>query len=358
MTTSVDEAVFDYFSLLLTEVEDEPSIQVEAITADIAEQVVPEVISDGPSVEALKPDASNHEALQQESSKSVGYGNESVIEKPEAVETPRLQTQLKTQPQTETQALTKSKIRESDPHLDKMALEQLLAPVFKPEPQIETESVVKLKNQTLAKPKIKTTSAPDKVAVKPKVDVNLEKKVDIEQKQEQKAELKTQLGEIPPKVTKDLLETLDDEFQVLFFKVAGLTLAVPLVSLGGIVKIERINHIMGRPAWYKGVQTYRDTQLNIVDTGAWVMPEKYDKTLAESVNYQYVVLLEDSNWGLTCESLVNAVRITKSEVNWRSKAGKRPWLAGVVKEQMCGILHVQALIELLNSGLGSQDPVG
>ncbi len=352
MTTSVDETVFDYFSLLLTEVEDEPNIQVEAITADIAEQVFPELISDGASSNALKLKGLKSELVT----------NEPVIEKPETIETPRLQTQLKTQShnktQTETQALTKSKIRETDPHLDKLALEQLLAPVFKPEPQIETESIVKLQNQTLAKSRIKTTSVPDKVAVKPKVDVHVENKVDIKQNQEQELELKTQLGEIPPKVTKDLLETLDDEFQVLFFKVAGLTLAVPLVSLGGIVKIERINHIMGRPAWYKGVQTYRDTQLNIVDTGAWVMPEKYDKALAESVNYQYVVLLEDSNWGLTCESLVNAVRITKSEVNWRSKAGKRPWLAGVVKEQMCGILHVQALIELLNSGLGSQDPVG
>jgi len=362
MTTSVDEAVFDYFSLLLTEVEDETNIQVEAPTADIAEQVVPELISDEASVDALKqevlkPALANDKSSKDESSRPAG--NESVIEKPEP---PRLQTQLKpqshNQTQAQTQALTKSKIRETDPHLDKLALEQLLAPVFKPEPQIETESIVKLKNQTLAKSKITTPSVPDKVAVKPKVTVHTENKADIKQKQEQELELKTQLGEIPPKVTKDLLETLDDEFQVLFFKVAGLTLAVPLVSLGGIVKIERINHIMGRPAWYKGVQTYRDTQLNVVDTGAWVMPEKYDKALAESVNYQYVVLLEDSNWGLTCESLVNAVRITKSEVNWRSKAGKRPWLAGVVKEQMCGILHVQALIELLNSGLGSQDPVG
>lgn len=78
---------------------------------------------------------------------------------------------------------------------------------------------------------------------------------------------------------------------------AGLTLAVPLISLGGIVKLEKLNHIMGRPSWYKGVQTHRDSQLNVVDTCAWVMPEKYNDTLAESVNYQYVVLLEDSNWG-------------------------------------------------------------
>jgi len=67
--------------------------------------------------------------------------------------------------------------------------------------------------------------------------------------------------------------------------------------------------------------------------------------------------LEDSNWGLACESLVNAVKIDKSQVNWRGKAGKRPWLAGVVKEQMCGILHVRALVEMLNAGLGCQDPI-
>jgi len=330
MTALVDDAVFDYFSHLLTEVEDEADIQVETLTADIYEPVVVELISE--------------------------------FENSDVVAAAELKTQLKSQsynrPQTEKQALTQSKIRARTPRLDKLTLEQLLAPVFKPEPQIETETIVKLQNQTVAEVKINRASAPINVTVKPKVETKLDIKAEIKQERQQNLELKTQLGEIPPKVTKDLLETLDDEFQVLFFKVAGLTLAVPLVSLGGIVKIERINHIMGRPAWYKGVQTYRDTQLNIVDTGAWVMPEKYDQSLAESVNYQYVVLLEDSNWGLACESLVNAVKITKSEVNWRSKAGKRPWLAGVVKEQMCGILHVQALIELLNSGLGSQDPVG
>lgn len=157
----------------------------------------------------------------------------------------------------------------------------------------------------------------------------------------------------PPSVTKDLIEQLDDEFQVLFFNVAGLTLAVPLVSLGGIVNLARINHLMGRPSWYLGVQQHRESQLNVVDTCAWVMPEKYDD-LAQSVNYQYIVVLQNSSWGLTCESLVNTVKIHKSQVNWRSQAGKRPWLAGVVKEQMCGILNVDALIAMLDSGLGSQ----
>lgn len=244
--------------------------------------------------------------------------------------------------------LTQTKLKEFEPQLDKQALEQLLAPVFKTKvtPQIEVKVNAQVKPQ--AKAEIKPVSKPVS-----KTETKRESKIASQINQVVEVQ---QLAVSPPKVTKDLLESLDDEFPVLFFKVAGLTLAVPLVSLGGIVKLERVNHIMGRPDWYKGVQTHRGAQLNVVDTCAWVMPEKYDSALAETVNYQYVVLLEDSNWGLACESLVNSVKINKSAVNWRSNAGKRPWLAGVVREQMCGILHVHALIELLNSGLGSQDP--
>lgn len=157
--------------------------------------------------------------------------------------------------------------------------------------------------------------------------------------------------------TQALLDKLDEEFQVLFFNVAGLTLAVPLVSLGGIVNLEKVTSLIGRPDWYLGVQQYREAQLNVVDTCAWVMPEKYDEALAQTVNYQYVVVLEDSHWGLGCESLVNTISIKKSEVNWRSQAGKRPWLAGVVKEQMCGILNVEALVQMLSAGMGCQEAI-
>ncbi|MCK8043323.1 chemotaxis protein CheW [Shewanella sp. 1CM18E] len=157
--------------------------------------------------------------------------------------------------------------------------------------------------------------------------------------------------------TQALLDSLDEEFQVLFFKVAGLTLAVPLISLGGIVNLQALTPLIGRPVWYKGVQQHRGSQLNVVDTGAWVMPEKYTQELADQVNYQYVVALQDSNWGLSCESLVDTISIKKSAVNWRSQAGKRPWLAGVVKEQMCGILNVAALVQMLQAGLGHQDSI-
>lgn len=233
------------------------------------------------------------------------------------------------------------------------ALEQLLAPVSAPtvvDNQLEQPQV----HQSLVEEKTRAKADRNVVIDAPEVSEAIAAKAIVPEEIESIAH--QQIPEsppAPPSVTKDLVEQLDDEFQVLFFKVAGLTLAVPLVSLGGIVNLDRINHLMGRPGWYLGVQQHRESQLNVVDTCAWVMPEKYDD-LAQSVNYQYIVVLQDSSWGLTCESLVNTVKIHKSQVNWRSQAGKRPWLAGVVKEQMCGILNVDALIAMLDSGLGSQ----
>ncbi|RYV02612.1 chemotaxis protein CheW [Shewanella sp. OPT22] len=163
--------------------------------------------------------------------------------------------------------------------------------------------------------------------------------------------------EIKPETKPLLADILDEEFQVLYFSVAGLVLAVPLVNLGGIINSANCTNILGRPTWFNGVQMNREQNVNVVDTAAWVMPEKYTDELKASISYQYVVLLEGSDWGLACESLMSADTIDKSKVNWRQKTGKRPWLAGVVKDKMCGILNVDALIQMLDKGLNCQDSI-
>ena len=166
-----------------------------------------------------------------------------------------------------------------------------------------------------------------------------------------------QTAEEPPvaAVRTHLKDQLEERFQALFFEVAGLTLAVPLITLGGIHKLDKIGPLFGKPDWFKGVMLHREQKLNVVDTAIWVMPEKYDQNLAEKLNYQYLIMLSDSLWGLASDKLVNTVTLSKQEVKWREVSGKRPWLAGMVKDKMCALLDVSQLITMLNSGLGSQD---
>lgn len=172
------------------------------------------------------------------------------------------------------------------------------------------------------------------------------------------ASLKPKAGVPPPNgPVKPLEERLENAFQALFFEVAGLTLAVPLITLGGIHNLGKISPLIGKPGWFMGVMLYREEKLSVVDTALWVMPEKYDQTLADKLNYQYLIMLGDSPWGLASEKLVNTVTLKKSDVKWRQANAKRPWLAGMVKDRMCALLDVDELISMLNNGLGSKDQV-
>lgn len=140
-------------------------------------------------------------------------------------------------------------------------------------------------------------------------------------------------------------------FQALFFSVAGLKVAVPLTELGGIHELGEINTLFGKPGWFKGVMLYREQKLNVVDTARWVMPEKYDATLAQGLNYQYLVMLGSSNWGLCCETLIDTITLEPEQIKWREHEGKRPWMAGLIKEHMCVLVDVEELINLLGRGL-------
>jgi purine-binding chemotaxis protein CheW len=140
------------------------------------------------------------------------------------------------------------------------------------------------------------------------------------------------------------------DFQVLYFDVNGVTFAVPLDELGGIHRLGNLSHLIGRPKWYLGLQTNRDNQLDVVDTAKWVMPEKLTDIAYKDL-YQYVVMLGDSHWGLASTELKGTEVLNYEKVRWREKAGKRPWLAGMVKEKMCALIHVEALIAMLKAGL-------
>ncbi|WNO61774.1 chemotaxis protein CheW [Rheinheimera sp. MMS21-TC3] len=184
-----------------------------------------------------------------------------------------------------------------------------------------------------------------KVAVKPKENIAAVAAVTL------KKQTDTLLTETTQSTVTAEKEYRTGRFQALFFELAGLKVAVPLKELGGIHKLGRVNSLFAKPQWFKGVMLYREQKINIVDTACWVMPEKYDQQMQQQLNYQYVIMLGQSNWGICCESLVNTFVLEQEDVKWRQVEGKRPWMAGVIKEHMCVLLDVDVMIDLLNRGL-------
>lgn len=141
---------------------------------------------------------------------------------------------------------------------------------------------------------------------------------------------------------------VENEFQVLFFEFSGLTFAVPLTDLGGIHYLDdSINSLIGKPSWFLGVMTHHEALFNIVDTAKWINTGES----AETLNYSHYILLGSTQWGLSCEKLLGTETLSHSQIKWRETKGKRPWLAGMVKEKMCALIHAEELVKLLNSGM-------
>lgn len=143
---------------------------------------------------------------------------------------------------------------------------------------------------------------------------------------------------------------MPSEFQALFFLVKGIRFAVPLVNLGGIFQSVKVTPLFGKPNWFMGIADVRGRKMNVVDTLKWV---KSDAPLSDK--YEYMIALDKTLWSIGCDELEGNRILSKDSVTWRQTAGNRPWLAGIVKKEMCALLHVDALIKMFENGVNLKD---
>lgn len=145
-------------------------------------------------------------------------------------------------------------------------------------------------------------------------------------------------------------EWAEAPFECLLFDVAGLTLAVPLVSLGSIYSLagEELTPLFGQPDWFLGILPSQAGNLKVLDTARWVMGDRYRDDFREGL--QYVISVQGYEWGLAVHQVSRSIRLDPREVKWRAQRSQRPWLAGTVIDHMCALLDVSALADLIASG--------
>jgi purine-binding chemotaxis protein CheW len=139
-----------------------------------------------------------------------------------------------------------------------------------------------------------------------------------------------------------------NRFECLLFVVKGLKLAVPLAELGGIHKLEKEpTPLFGQPGWFLGIVRTNNMNVGLVDTAQWVMSERIKGD--HKPDFKFAIRIHDSEWGLACHEVAEAISLDPSEVKWRTKLGRRPWLAGTVVDHMCALIDVAAFARLLDS---------
>ncbi|MFV1984950.1 MAG: chemotaxis protein CheW [Thiohalomonadales bacterium] len=147
--------------------------------------------------------------------------------------------------------------------------------------------------------------------------------------------------------------TTEEAFQIMMFKTAGLTLAVPLVELSGVITWpENITEMPGHKDSYLGIVQHLGKKIPIIDIAQIVFPQDRLVSLTESNSterLQRIVFINDFEWGLACDAVNDVITIEPTQIKWRKSGTKRAWLAGTVVEHMCALLDTKELSKLLNS---------
>ena len=229
--------------------------------------------------------------------------------------------------------------------------EEPVKPATKPKTELKTE--VKTATERPAR-QLKTVARPkpapvaEKPAPAPSAETAPREKVEPEVKAPEaqpQPSLEPKPAEAEPPARPDWSE---EPFECLIFTVAGLKLAVPLVLLGAIHRLERddeIRPIPGSPRWYMGMRPDQHQNLRVVDSAEWIMAGRVPADARE--NYRFVIRLDDSEWGLACDDVAQSFTLRPDEVRWRTGRSKRPWLAGTVVDHMCALIDVRAMAQLL-----------
>ena len=145
----------------------------------------------------------------------------------------------------------------------------------------------------------------------------------------------------------------DEPFQALLFRLSGLTMAIPLIELDGILEWpDVLTPLPNRSPWYLGLLDNRGRTVPVIELAQLVIPEKIRTKSAQenAAKNSRVILVGDGRWGVACDSVSEVVTLHPDEVRWRSSRTKRKWLAGTVVDHMCALLDAQGLVHLLSTG--------
>ncbi|TNF35675.1 MAG: hypothetical protein EP315_05430 [Gammaproteobacteria bacterium] len=226
-------------------------------------------------------------------------------------------------------------------------LDALLAdvsePLAEPEPELDEPRVVNLGLQALV------AEVPDIIETEPAVEMPVEVQAETIVKVETLAPVETQPAAVSS--TPVIPDWAGHSFQCLLFKVSGLTLAVPLVKLNGVIPWnDKIVWTPNKTDWYLGLVQNHGKNVKIIDTALMVLPEnRRNRAAAEpGERFSHILLVDDANWGLACDSIGEVIWLTQDKVKWRSNKQQRPWLAGTAIEQMCALMDTEVFADMLN----------
>ncbi len=128
-------------------------------------------------------------------------------------------------------------------------------------------------------------------------------------------------------------------------RIGTLTLGIPTHAITDVVTDAAHWAPPGAaPATVLGSYSSGTATYTVVDTAALLIPGTALQAAAVGRN---AVLLTGERWALACDGIGEVVTPDPAQVNWRGAQGKRPWLAGTLRDPVCALLDIPELLRLL-----------
>jgi len=170
-------------------------------------------------------------------------------------------------------------------------------------------------------------------------------------------ESEVEVATTPPQKIINTPEVEQDNipFQALVFKVAGLSLAIKLVDLNGVLEWNesKVTEMPGHSKFYMGLFQYLGKSIPVVDTARLVFPEDKLKSLSAdkpTERVSRVLLIDDGKWGLACDEVAEVIDLGREDVKWRQQRSARKWMAGTVIQHMCALIDATGFSEMIEEG--------
>lgn len=216
-------------------------------------------------------------------------------------------------------------------------------------------AIVDTEVTTEVEAKVKVETVVDMLAVEPVAEVKTETEIEVEPEIISSVVEEPALVTTSPRLAQEETDSaIVNEFQVMLFKVAGLTLAVPLDGLSGVVEWNNdLAEMPGHADFYLGILHHLGQRIPVVDTASLVFPADKLKSLAVAKpedRITRIVLIDEGRWGLAVDSVEEVIILQGDQVRWRSERTQRKWLLGTVVEHMCALIDPTAFAEKLTSG--------
>lgn len=133
-------------------------------------------------------------------------------------------------------------------------------------------------------------------------------------------------------------------FSCLMFSVAGKSLAAPSSRLKGFLEYSNdIEPLDGADKNVIGQFKHLKNQFTVIDTAGLLFEIGYQESDAH--HPQNLLVINGTNLALACDSIDDTHEVDPDQIRWRKGQTRQPWYAGIITDQKCALLDLDAVIQ-------------